>query len=208
MFAPQSLQRFNDFLLIHLQRIGDHTRGLFEAEASIVVSAAHALQDVEIVFLSRHGLLTLSTVRLKFRGESYLLCRYRFGQGHWLSLGIYDDPEASKNPPGAIQPDRAKNNEGILDDRPGQLGTRDGDLKPRAFSRFNNDRRLEPLFNRFELPMRKLRGVQPQRILIQVFDSPNDGPRTLNVCWTHRYLAERYFRRIARAAIDFAHLRP
>ena len=58
MFAPQSLQRFNDFLLIHLQRIGDHTRGLFEAEASIVVSAAHALQDVEIVFLSRHVLLT------------------------------------------------------------------------------------------------------------------------------------------------------
>ena len=58
MFAPQSLQRFNDFLLIHLQRIGDHTRGLFEAQASIVVSAAHALQDVEIVFLSRHVLLT------------------------------------------------------------------------------------------------------------------------------------------------------
>jgi hypothetical protein len=166
VFAPQSLQRFNDFLLIHLQRIGDHTRGLFEAKASIAVSAAHALQDVEIVFLSRHVLLTLSTVRLKFRGESYLLCRYRFGEGRWLSLGIYNDAQASKNPPRAIQPDRAKNDEGILNDRPGQFGTRDRGLKPAAFSGLNNDRGLKPLFSRFELPVRKLRGVQPQRILI------------------------------------------
>ncbi len=58
MMCLQAFERCDDILLIHLHRVGDHTRGLFEAEASIVVSAAHALQDVEIVFLSRHVLLT------------------------------------------------------------------------------------------------------------------------------------------------------
>ena len=53
----QTLQRLNDFFLIHLQRVGDHTRGLFEAEASIVVSAAHALQNVEIFFVNGHKFL-------------------------------------------------------------------------------------------------------------------------------------------------------
>jgi hypothetical protein len=40
--------------LIYMQRIGDHARGLFEAEASIAVSTTHAPQDIEIGFLIRH----------------------------------------------------------------------------------------------------------------------------------------------------------
>ena len=52
--GAQALERRNDFLLIHLHRVGDHTRGLFEAEASIAVSATHALQDVEIVCFVCH----------------------------------------------------------------------------------------------------------------------------------------------------------
>jgi hypothetical protein len=50
----QSLQRRDDCFLIHLYRVGDHTRGLFEAEASITVSAAHTLEDVKIFLFIGH----------------------------------------------------------------------------------------------------------------------------------------------------------
>jgi hypothetical protein len=55
MFGAQALERRDHFLLIHLHRIGDHTRGLFEAEASIAVSASHALQDIEIFLFVSHS---------------------------------------------------------------------------------------------------------------------------------------------------------
>jgi len=55
MLSAQALERRDDFLLLFLDRIGDHTRGLFEADASIVVSAAHAFENVEIVFLGCHA---------------------------------------------------------------------------------------------------------------------------------------------------------
>ena len=54
MLGAQALERRNDFPLIHLHRVGDHTRGLFEAEASIAVSAAHPLENVQIVFFASH----------------------------------------------------------------------------------------------------------------------------------------------------------
>ena len=52
--CPQAFERSNDFLLVRLYRIGDHTRGLFEAEASLMVSATHTLQDVEVFFFVSH----------------------------------------------------------------------------------------------------------------------------------------------------------
>jgi len=55
VLGAQALERCDDFLLIHLHRVGDHTRGLFEADASIAVSAAHTRKDVEIFFLISHG---------------------------------------------------------------------------------------------------------------------------------------------------------
>jgi hypothetical protein len=54
MRFAQPLQRRNDFLLADFQRVGDHTRGLFEAEASVAVSAAHALHYVNILIIFRH----------------------------------------------------------------------------------------------------------------------------------------------------------
>jgi hypothetical protein len=54
MLGAQALERGNNFLLADLERIGDHTRGLFEANASIAASATHALQDVKIFFLVGH----------------------------------------------------------------------------------------------------------------------------------------------------------
>jgi hypothetical protein len=46
----QACECCDHLLLVHLHSIRDHTRGLFEAEASITVSAAHALEDVKIFF--------------------------------------------------------------------------------------------------------------------------------------------------------------
>jgi|GEM_PF-3695666 len=51
MGGAQAFERRDNVFLAHLHRIGDHARGLFEAEASIAVSAAHAPENVEIVFL-------------------------------------------------------------------------------------------------------------------------------------------------------------
>ena len=53
------LERRNDFSLAHLQSVGDHTRGLFEAEASIAVSAAHALEYVKVFFFIGHCALRM-----------------------------------------------------------------------------------------------------------------------------------------------------
>ena len=56
MRFAESFQGRDDFLLADFQRVGDHTRGLFEAEASIAVSAAHALQYVDVLIIFRHDL--------------------------------------------------------------------------------------------------------------------------------------------------------
>jgi hypothetical protein len=52
---PEPLEGRQQFLLGHAQCVGDHTRGLFEAEASIEVSAAHAPEDGEIFFFFGHS---------------------------------------------------------------------------------------------------------------------------------------------------------
>jgi hypothetical protein len=54
MMGAQALERRDDILLTHLHCIGDHTRGLFEAEASITVSAMHSFENVEIIVFGSH----------------------------------------------------------------------------------------------------------------------------------------------------------
>ena len=54
VLGAQALERRDHVLLAHLHRIGDHTRGLFEADASIAVSAAHTPQNVKVFFLIGH----------------------------------------------------------------------------------------------------------------------------------------------------------
>ncbi len=53
----QALQCRDHFLEVDLRCIGDHARGLFEAKASIAVSAAHALEDVKVLFFVSHSAL-------------------------------------------------------------------------------------------------------------------------------------------------------
>lgn len=52
MLGAQTLERRDHFVFRLLDSIGDHTRGLFEAEASIAVSAAHPFEDVKILFFA------------------------------------------------------------------------------------------------------------------------------------------------------------
>jgi hypothetical protein len=54
MRFAQPFERRDDFILADFQRVGDHARGLFEAEASIAVSATHALQHVNVLVIFRH----------------------------------------------------------------------------------------------------------------------------------------------------------
>jgi hypothetical protein len=49
MLNAQARECRDDFFLADFQRIGDHTRGLFEAHASIAMSAAHALKHVYVL---------------------------------------------------------------------------------------------------------------------------------------------------------------
>ena len=49
MLRLQALKRGDHLILVHADRIGDHPRGLFEAEASVVMSAAHALENIKIL---------------------------------------------------------------------------------------------------------------------------------------------------------------
>jgi hypothetical protein len=58
MFRTKAFERLNDVLFSHFYCAGDHTRGLFEAEASVVVSATHACENIQSVFFVFH-LVTL-----------------------------------------------------------------------------------------------------------------------------------------------------
>ena len=55
MLGAKSLQRRDDFFLILMHRVGDHTRGLFEAEASIAVSPTHPFENIQIIIFARHS---------------------------------------------------------------------------------------------------------------------------------------------------------
>ena len=54
MFRTQPFERLYDVLFFHFHCAGDHTRGLFEAEASVVVSATHAREDIQSVLFVFH----------------------------------------------------------------------------------------------------------------------------------------------------------
>jgi len=73
VLRAQALERRNDFLLADLERIGDHTRGLFEADASIAASAAHPSQDVKILFLVGH-FTPSGIVAQEFTSENPTFC--------------------------------------------------------------------------------------------------------------------------------------
>ena len=54
MIRAKAFERLNDVRFCHIHSAGDHTRGLFEAEASVVVSATHAREDIQSVFFVFH----------------------------------------------------------------------------------------------------------------------------------------------------------
>lgn len=69
MLRAQPIQHGHDFLLANLQRIGDHARGLFEAQASIAVSAAHLLENVDIFVVIGHK-MPFHVLTIKYRIQS------------------------------------------------------------------------------------------------------------------------------------------
>ena len=82
MLDAQALERGNDLVLTHLDCIGDHTRGLFEAEASIGVSATHALENVQVILLGHRSFLPQTSsskddLRMNFQTVCWLGTRHR-----------------------------------------------------------------------------------------------------------------------------------
>src|SRR5437763_1203161 len=51
VFAVEGLELADQLCLSNLEHVGDHTRGLFEAEAAVASSAAHPLHDEAIVVI-------------------------------------------------------------------------------------------------------------------------------------------------------------
>src|SRR5207245_2458311 len=45
----EGLELLDQLVLIHFEHVGDHTRGLFEALASVAASALHPLHDIPVV---------------------------------------------------------------------------------------------------------------------------------------------------------------
>ena len=58
MIRAKALERLNDVRFWHVHSAGDHTRGLFEAEASVIVSPTHAREDVQSSFFVFHDYST------------------------------------------------------------------------------------------------------------------------------------------------------
>jgi hypothetical protein len=103
--CAQAFERRNDIFLVHIHRVGDHTRGLFEAEASPVVSATHTLQDVEVFFFVSHLDLPNSKRILGWHaGKTNLLCGDQFCRCFRRAVRVHDYAEPNKNPPLVSQP--------------------------------------------------------------------------------------------------------
>ncbi|MGH7796630.1 MAG: hypothetical protein ACREQ2_17330 [Candidatus Binatia bacterium] len=149
--GAQALERRNDNLLSHLQSIRDHTRGLFEAEASIAVSAAHALENVKIRFFVGH-VFSLMAVELRCNTrKSDLLRRNQFDRRLRLAFSIHHHADPNEDAPRLPQPDCRENNEGIFSNEPRRLIAANANVKLTALSRGEIERRLEPVLVRFEL---------------------------------------------------------
>src|SRR4029079_4096739 len=108
MCFVQPFQRRDDFLLADFQRVGDHTRGLFEAEASIAVSAAHALQYVNILIIFRHGSYLIC------RGKPDSLRRDQLDTGSRLAGLLDDHTDAHKDTPRLFAPENLKYNKCVF----------------------------------------------------------------------------------------------
>src|SRR5256885_17218038 len=73
VFLLESLDLLEQIILIHFEHVGDHTRGLFEAEASVAPSAPHPLHDRAIFGVHRTRLalpeLELCTLGALYRSQ-------------------------------------------------------------------------------------------------------------------------------------------
>ena len=108
VLLPKSPDSPHQLVLIHFEHVGDHTRGLFEAEASVSASASHPLQD-DAVF-GVHG---------KSLGRACLLSGYDDGlTGNRLATSPSGDAYAREEPPlGAIA--KPQDEERVLDSHTG-----------------------------------------------------------------------------------------
>jgi hypothetical protein len=154
VLGAQALERRNDFLLADLEGIGDHTRGLFEADASIAVSAAHPSQNVKIFFLVGHFIPSGIVERLGFYfRKSYFLRGDQFSGRLQPAVGSHHYPKPHKNSPRLAQPVYRENGKGIFSNQTRRLITVYKSLKLTPVSSAQLNRWVKPPFVRLELTM-------------------------------------------------------
>ena len=172
VLSAQALERRDDFFLLFLHRVGDHTRGLFEADASIVVSAAHAFENVEIVFLSCHAEILSSGDS----GKTYFLSCDQFNRRFRFTAGIHRDANANENPPSVTTPLAVKNDKSIFSHQSCRLRTMHETLELPAGASGQFERRRELLFICFELSMGQTCRKNIHCIAAKIFDFPTNIP--------------------------------
>jgi hypothetical protein len=155
------MQSFDDFVLADLQRIGDHTRGLFEAEASVAPSAAHFLEDKKISIVFRHWITFKLTHSGKTRPLSCNQLRRRFG----FAFFINRHSKPHKEPPAGFQPFDQKNQKCVFYDAPRRLIAEHRHLDSRVFPSGGIKRRIENPFIASEFSMGTPRCKEFSRLL-------------------------------------------
>src|SRR5687768_15084150 len=109
----EGLELLHQLLLVHLQHVRDHTRGLLEAEASVAASALHPLHHVAVSLRHRHGRT------LKLAGEAHALRGDGLDPRLRLAVLSERDAQSRQNTPPLLAPLDLHDDEGVLDLAPG-----------------------------------------------------------------------------------------
>src|SRR2546426_6418686 len=163
----EGLELLDQLVLIHFEHVGDHTRGLFEAPASVAASALHPLHDVAVVLFHDESLVQLD--------GSDSVCRDRYGvAGDRLAARSCGDAHACEDTPLLITISDAEDQERVFDDRAWLFGEPhgQGDVGLRTWLKLALDRGLL----RSKLRMRLDRCDDPQPALALVSNIPADSP--------------------------------
>jgi len=143
VLGAQALERRDDILLSHLQSIRDHTRGLFEAEASVAVSAAHALKNVKFFFFIGHPFSSRGPGLRCHARKPHLLCRDQLSLGLRLACSVHNHANPNEDTPCLPGPARRENHKGVFSNQPGRLIAAYTDIKLSGLTRGDIQRRVK-----------------------------------------------------------------
>ncbi len=178
--------------MIHVKGIGDHPRGLFEAEASIAVSAAHFLQNEKIPTVFCHW----TVPRLKHCGKPNFLQADQLCLSSRFSVRIASNPQTHKDSPPYALPFDGEYDKGVLHHASRSFMAERRQLDRRVFSPRNFNQRLKYNLAASEFSMGQTSGKQLHRRIGMIFDAPAEQPRARLFSYAMMRFFDRDFGRI------------